>query len=195
MARVLQGDVRARILEAAKERLWYYGFKKTTIDEIAADAGVGKGTVYLYFESKEDIALAIMAQYKEQTVTEIQDIAKDQSRTPTERVKEILIRPLESAHNMCKNSPAALEIIVAIKTHLRVRMRPYIEHEIALIAQVLEEGNQQGIYDIQDTLNAARSLKLMTYGFWPPYPCVTNRDEIRPAIEDIIDLVVKGLRK
>jgi AcrR family transcriptional regulator len=46
MARVAKENIREKILEAAERRLWHYGIKKTTIDEIAADAGVGKGTVY-----------------------------------------------------------------------------------------------------------------------------------------------------
>ncbi len=70
MARAANSEVRLKILEAAKERLWHFGFKKTTIDEIAADAGVGKGTVYLHFNSKEDIALAIMSEFKTESLLE-----------------------------------------------------------------------------------------------------------------------------
>lgn len=44
-----------RILGAATERFARYGLKKTSIDEIARDAAVGKGTVYLVAESKEDL--------------------------------------------------------------------------------------------------------------------------------------------
>ena len=43
------------ILEAAKNRFQRFGYSKTTMDEIAGDAGISKGTIYLYFESKEDI--------------------------------------------------------------------------------------------------------------------------------------------
>jgi AcrR family transcriptional regulator len=53
-------ETRQAILEAARSRFLHYGYKKTTIDEIAADAGVGKGTVYLYFGGKEDILLTPM---------------------------------------------------------------------------------------------------------------------------------------
>jgi len=46
---------REMILEAAKNRFQRLGYSKTTMDEIAGDAGISKGTIYLYFESKEDI--------------------------------------------------------------------------------------------------------------------------------------------
>src|SRR4051812_24601275 len=43
------------ILEAAVKAFSRFGFKKASVDEIARDAGVAKGTVYLACESKEDL--------------------------------------------------------------------------------------------------------------------------------------------
>ena len=75
------GDVRQKILDAAEHRLWRYGFKKTTIDEIASDAGVGKGTVYLYFDGKEEIGLAIVSEYKRRGLEEIARITQDTNKS------------------------------------------------------------------------------------------------------------------
>ena len=44
-----------RILDAAKKKFEYYGFKKTTVDEIAEEAGISKRTIYETFNSKEEI--------------------------------------------------------------------------------------------------------------------------------------------
>ncbi len=44
-----------RILDAAKALILHYGFDKTTVSEIARDAGVSKGAIYLHFDSKEAI--------------------------------------------------------------------------------------------------------------------------------------------
>ena len=189
------GDVRQKILDAAEDRLWHYGFKKTTIDEIATDAGVGKGTVYLYFESKEDIALAIMAQFKENSLAEIKAVAQDASKSPVEKLTEMLQKPMLTACRRCLESPATLELIVAIKPHIQARMQPFVEHEHALLAEVLEEGNRQGVFDVPDPLSAARILKTMCLGFLPPYPCVSTQAEIAAGIADIVDLTVRGLRK
>jgi len=48
-------DKRARLLECALEVFTSRGFHSATIDEVAAAAGVAKGTVYRYFKSKEDL--------------------------------------------------------------------------------------------------------------------------------------------
>ena len=52
---------REMILEAAKKRFQRFGYSKTTMEEIAVDAGISKGTIYLYFHNKEDIFTAIMS--------------------------------------------------------------------------------------------------------------------------------------
>src|SRR5690349_14979899 len=43
------------ILQAATKAFARFGFRKTSVDDIAKDAGVAKGTVYLACESKEDL--------------------------------------------------------------------------------------------------------------------------------------------
>ena len=35
-----------------------YGYRKMTIDDVAREVGIGKGTIYLHFKSKEDVALS-----------------------------------------------------------------------------------------------------------------------------------------
>ncbi|WP_207952214.1 TetR/AcrR family transcriptional regulator [Paenibacillus turpanensis] len=42
-----------KIIEAAKTSFSLYGYKGTTMDRIAKIAGVGKGTIYIFFENKE----------------------------------------------------------------------------------------------------------------------------------------------
>jgi AcrR family transcriptional regulator len=49
-----------KIIRAASELLLLRGFDKTTVDEVAARAGVGKATVYRRWPSKEDLAVAAM---------------------------------------------------------------------------------------------------------------------------------------
>jgi AcrR family transcriptional regulator len=53
-------EKRAEILNAALKLFAEGGYEPTTVDEIAARAGIGKGTIYLYFENKEQIFLAVI---------------------------------------------------------------------------------------------------------------------------------------
>lgn len=54
------GDKVTRILEAAAEVFATRGFHEARVEEIAALAGVGKGTIYLYFPDKQELFLAMI---------------------------------------------------------------------------------------------------------------------------------------
>jgi len=194
MPRPLAGQARRKILNAAEERLWRDGFKKTTIDEIASDAGVGKGTVYLYFDSKEDIALSIIAQYKIHCLERAEAIAHDLSLSPAEKLTGMLLDPILEAHSRCDGSPAAQEMIIALHSHFRTKMKPYFEQEIALIAQTLEEGNRQGAFAVEDSMQTARSLKYTTLGFYPSSPWFVTAEEKESELRKIVEMVLQGLR-
>ena len=45
-------------MDATDRLLARFGYKKMTIDDLAQEVGIGKGTVYLHFSSKEEIALS-----------------------------------------------------------------------------------------------------------------------------------------
>jgi Transcriptional regulator len=53
-----------RILDAARELVLRYGYKKTTIDDIARQAGVAKGTIYLHWKSREDLFIDLVVREK-----------------------------------------------------------------------------------------------------------------------------------
>lgn len=50
-----------RILDAAGELLLRWGYKRLTMDDVAEQAGIGKGTIYLHWTTREDLFLAVIA--------------------------------------------------------------------------------------------------------------------------------------
>lgn len=64
-------DREQRILDAAAELFAHYGYTKTTIDEIAAQAGISKGAVYLHFRSKDDLMESLLERESERAMDHI----------------------------------------------------------------------------------------------------------------------------
>jgi AcrR family transcriptional regulator len=56
-----KAESRRRILEAARDVFFQDGFMRANLDEMAEKAGVAKGTLYRYFESKADLYVAVLA--------------------------------------------------------------------------------------------------------------------------------------
>lgn len=60
-----------RILEAASKLIAHYGYDKTTIADIAREAGISKGAIYLHYESKEKLFHGLMIYEMEQVVEDL----------------------------------------------------------------------------------------------------------------------------
>lgn len=60
-----------RIFEAAIKLMSRYGYDKTTVDDIAREAGISKGAVYLHFRSKEDLVESLLLRESESMLNEV----------------------------------------------------------------------------------------------------------------------------
>src|SRR6476660_2251539 len=86
---VKQKEVRDAILDATDSLLSRYGYKKMTIDDLAKEVGIGKGSVYLHFESKQEIALSHIDRIVERLKTSL--YATSQSKaTPEKKLRKML---------------------------------------------------------------------------------------------------------
>ncbi len=77
------------ILKAALECFAESGFAATRLDDIAKRAEVTKGTLYLYFQSKEDIFKSVVREEVVTNIIHIEEIAADETRSSSEILKQI----------------------------------------------------------------------------------------------------------
>src|SRR5262249_20835908 len=75
-------EVRRRIVDASYESFWRLGFRRSTVDSIAARAGRTKPSVYRYFRSKDDLLAAVLQRYDELAAQRLQHIG---DRMPPDR--------------------------------------------------------------------------------------------------------------
>src|SRR6476620_7284883 len=83
-------EVREAILDATDRLLAQNGYKKMTIDDLAAEVGIGKGSIYLHFESKEEIALSHVDRIVERLKRKLHEIASTDV-SPADRICDMLI--------------------------------------------------------------------------------------------------------
>ena len=90
MPRLLD-DPRSALLDAAESLLMRFGYRRMTVDDLAREAKIGKGTVYLHFDSKEEIALAVVNLWSERVFDRLRVLSAE-ARPAAQR----LLRMLES---------------------------------------------------------------------------------------------------
>ncbi|ANE46595.1 hypothetical protein SY83_10275 [Paenibacillus swuensis] len=79
-------DKKIQIINAAMQCFAHKGFHATTIQEIADKAGIAKGSLYFYFESKEALLMSSFHYYHEQMVSSILVYVNDRSLSPREKL-------------------------------------------------------------------------------------------------------------
>lgn len=91
---VNESDKRQRIIQAAIKVFASHGYHPARVEQIAAMADVGKGTVYEYFQSKEHVFQEVLAHIMEEYVQAISAVA-GQADHVRERLEQLLLVNIE----------------------------------------------------------------------------------------------------
>jgi AcrR family transcriptional regulator len=102
-------DKRDRILDAAQSLFVRYGVKRTSIDDVAREAGIAKGTVYLSFRSKAELFSAIADRLCANTLSDARRIVLE-ATPPTDRLVGVLDCYIGATHRLVAQSPHIAEL-------------------------------------------------------------------------------------
>ena len=83
-------EIRARILEKAREHFLQFGFSTVTMSDIASELGMSKKTVYAHFPSKEELASDMVRGLQSEFSSQIDALVDNQSVDFIEKLKRIL---------------------------------------------------------------------------------------------------------
>ena len=189
--------VRDSILDATDRLLARFGYRKMTVEDVAAEAGIGKGTVYLHFSSKEEVVLShvdrIVDRLKQQHLAVI---ARSENTAP-ERIRQMLLARVLFRFDSIQHYTQSLnDLLAALRPGLLARRAKYFEEEAQVFAEVLTEGRGSGEFQFENALTTARALLEATNGLLP-YSLSTSelgeRDEVERRTSAIADLLLQGL--
>lgn len=189
-------SIRDEILDATDRLLARFGYKKMTIDDLAQEVGIGKGTVYLHFSSKEEIALSHIDRIIERMKVRLKEISSADV-SPDERLREMLLTRVLFRFDSVQHYTQSLNDLLAdLRPRLLARRRRYFEDEAQIFAEVLQEGDKIRIFSVPDALKTAETLLLATNSLLP-YSLNTKelgeRSEIEERVRRLADLLLTGL--
>ncbi len=132
-----------RILEAAVKVFAEQGFFQSTISQIAKEAGVADGTIYLYFKNKDDILTQFFS-YKTKLVFDRFKEAVEEGPNAIEKLKNLIRKHLEEFQR-----DRNMAVVYQTETHQTTRMAEYQIKEMSkkyldIISEIVEQGQQEG---------------------------------------------------
>jgi TetR/AcrR family transcriptional regulator len=138
----IQIEKEDRILAAALEVFASSGFAGSTLDEIAAGAGMSKPNLIYYFASKEDIYRAVLGRTLETWLEPL--AALDPAGEPLQEIRAYIRRKLEMAKERPRESRLFAGEILAgaplIKDVLAGALKDLVDDKVAVIRQWIAEG-------------------------------------------------------
>jgi len=194
---VRQIEVREAILDATDSLLSRYGYKKMTIDDLAKEVGIGKGSVYLHFTSKEEIVLSHIDRIIEQLKGKLSAIARARNEKPEDRLQKMLktrvLHRFESVQHYTQNLN---DLLSAIRPRFLARRENYFTEEARIFASVIEEGQQMDKFIDGAASEIAESLILATNSLLPFSLTVQElgaRRDIEAKVTRLAELLMQGL--
>lgn len=132
-----------QILEAAVKVFARQGFYQSTIAQIAKEAGVADGTIYLYFKNKDDILVQFFAHRAKQVFESFREEV-DQAQTSLDKLRNLIRRHLAEFQ---RDRDGA--IVYQVETHQSSRLAEEQIREMSqmyrdLISEIVEQGQQEG---------------------------------------------------
>lgn len=186
---------RERIVEAAEQQFRRFGYRRTTVDDITRQAGTGKGSLYLHFESKESVYLAVIEASVERFVERATAALRSQGTVPSRLAAlveataehysrdELLRASLLGESRLVDGRPAALAANIQ-----RSRIS-------ALLVEILQEGRRDGTVraDI-DAETTAAVLFEMGWGVVRAGLEEASGVPLVSALATLNDIVGRGIR-
>jgi TetR/AcrR family fatty acid metabolism transcriptional regulator len=140
---------RELIVRAARQRFRKYGVRKTSMHEIAADAGMAVGTIYLYFKDKKELIVGCSDAFAEKHQKFARKIVTDQ-RQSDEKLRDYVVNRFKAIEETRSGSSHAADIARTVM-HLQPQRAQEDERWIyETVLALLKEGIADGVFDIAD---------------------------------------------
>lgn len=142
---------RKQLLDAAQALIMELGYETMTMSDVAERAGVGKGTVYLYFDSKADLLQGLRVRYWDEIVSVARDATTRRTRSWHRRVSQLF----EDLVDHSIREHAFFHAIYSIVPTTDISPHDVLSE---ILAGVLREGQAAAEFEIIDVDVTARMM-------------------------------------
>lgn len=188
----MKKNIKDNIIAIAQSTFRKYGFRKTTMDEIAFAAGKTKSTMYYYFESKEEVFKAVVEKEVLQLRSEIQDAVSKKQGAKQKLEAYILtrmkgFRKLGNFYELLKDEFLSnLEFAEKIRT-------VYDKNETEALAQIIQNGVENKEFKKLNASLTARTIVIAMKGLEAPALIETNMEAFEKEIGDMLNILFYGM--
>ncbi|CAN5420104.1 hypothetical protein BH11CYA1_BH11CYA1_08970 [soil metagenome] len=202
MARTKAIPNRAELIVGAAEELFArYGYERTSIDDIARHLGIGKGSIYLDFRTKDDILVTVISKHADSMKKLMQHKVDNIGNSPLTTLKEILEQSISTIYDNVTRDIHTPEAMLHTSINMKHRFAHYHVFKRTTVLELLKMASSAGeISEDKATEEMAITILMATSTLYPPY--LNNYTESETSIKKpqllkqakmTLDLLMAGL--
>lgn len=159
---------RDKFIEVARQLFARKGVENTTMNDIASASDKGRRTIYTYFKSKRDIFNAVIESETDQLLNRLRHIVAQQS-SPEEKLRDYIECRFEAMKEIVsRNGSLRAGFFRDVRKVDRAR-KIITRKETALLRDILQEGVEQGVFEISNLNHASVIITQTIHGLDVPY--------------------------
>jgi len=186
-------DKRQLFLKVGEELFSRYGYKDVNIEDITKEAGVGTGSFYTYFSSKEAFYEQILDNLENQGIRSVDRLVAG-FRSPINKMKALYRFTTLGV----KNNPILLGILTGNKKYIypgqqdrlsgKNSLRAHVEK---VISEIIREGSRKGVFRVRQYKNPRR----MVLAIYDAILMNLDSDRAEDLMNDILRLLERALKR
>lgn len=142
-------NTRSELIEVARQLFATKGFDNTTMNEIAAQSGKGRRTLYTYFKSKAEIFLAVIDSEMSHIIDAIEEIPPLQIPADEKLKRYILCRLDQVRNTVIRNGSLKADFFRDVVQLEHARRRLDVR-ELSILRSILQQGIEEGTFCIDN---------------------------------------------
>lgn len=188
---IKKADKEKRIIEAATKLFAEKGYRSTTIEEIAREAGIAKGTVYLYFKDKQELFHHIVQRISE--THEKNQIKIHEFKEWKDRLRQYIVLQLKFFQDNIYLARISIKETYGFDEEVARIFFKAIDRHVQLIASIIRGGMRDGVFREVDAHKTAMAFMGMV-NYYIVYEFMENREQkLEETADFLLNLFLQGL--
>jgi len=190
-----QDTVRIAILRSARDLFAKFGYRKTTMEDIAQALRKGKSSLYYYFKNKEEIFQAVIELEADILERRLREVV-DSDYAPRQKFHDYVIVRMETLREL-ENFQKAMRDETYSDYYFLDDVREESEQaEQNMLKSIMEDGVTRGEFDIKNLRLAAIGVSTALRGLeLPLFRGIENFDDFRLQLDNILNILFFGILK
>jgi len=194
--RVSRPEMQGKILDATDRLLARYGYRKMTIDDLAREVGIGEGSIYLHFRSKQEVVYSHIDRVIDRLLERLKSIVRSR-QSLADKVREMIVLRVMFRFDSVQHFPESLsDMFRDLRPGIHRLRQSHFRQEARLFAAALKEGQRNRTFRRGDCLAVAYAILTATNSLLPFHLSTRElgkRRDVEKAVTLISDLLLQGI--